>query len=582
MSLELTMLQEAKTQRDTARTFYGYNHRPRIGNGEFFDTMNTTSKEYPLLSPRSPRGTIRELTKPHGLYALNGLMYVDGTDLYYRDELVYSNLQDNDKTFVGMGAYAIIFPDKISFNTSTGEVRHLEQHNIAESVRAELCRIDGSSYDVNVRSDSEPQEPFNGMLWMDTSDPELYELKIYSEAEHRWQAVSTTYCKLIGEAIGLYLKDYDAVDIQGITGDAVQDLNGSHIVYKADTDYLVITGTSVKWEGYSQDTEVTVDRTLPDMDFVCQHENRLWGCSNKTHEIMCSALGDPETWSRFLGISTDSYAATVGSPGDFTGIASHGGYVLFFKEERIHKMYGSQPSNFQLTETVCRGVEKGSHGSLCAVNEILYWKSREDVCAYSASMPSGIGENLGDVIYRNAVSGATGKYLYMNFEDTDGKHQLFLYDTEKGIWHRQDETDARWMTSYENSLYYIDGNKLMDMNGLEGEPEKPVLWWVKTGDLGMDSQNNSYVGSMSPDARYISKVQIRMDLEAGSFVAFSTQYDREDDWTEVFRISAHGKRSILVPIIPRRHDTMRMKIEGIGPCRLYSFAKSVEDGGFRE
>lgn len=583
MSLELTMLQEAKTQRDTARTFYGYNHRNRIGNGEFFDTLNTTSKDFPLLSPRSPRGIVKQLTKPHGLYALNGLIYVDGKVIYYNDKPTTYVDEDSDKTFVGMGAEVIIFPDKIAFNTYTRRVRHLEQHNEATFVTAELCRVDGTRYDVDKTSSTEPEKPFHGMLWLDTSDPELWELKIYSEAEHRWGAVSTTYCRLNGMSLGYNLKDYDAVDIQGITGEDVQDLNGSHIVYKAGDDFIVITGTSVKWKGYYQNETVTVDRKLPDMDFVCQHENRLWGCSNKTHEIFCSALGDPATWNRFLGISTDSYVATVGSPGDFTGCISHGGYVLFFKEDRIHKMYGSQPSNFQLTEIVCRGCAKGSHDSLCSVNEVLYWKSREDVCAYTSSMPTGIGDNLGDDVYVNASSGAAGRFLYMNMDDASGKRWMFTYDTEKNVWHKQDHINARWMTSVDTSLYCIDDlGRIIDLTGNQGEPEKPVHWMVETGDLGIDSQNNSYVGSMSPDARYLSKIQVRMDLDTGSHIAFAVQYDHQDEWKEVYRMAANGKRSILVPIIPRRHDSIRMRIYGVGPCKIYSFAKTVEDGGFRE
>ena len=80
-----------------------------------------------------------------------------------------------------------------------------------------------------------------------------------------------------------------------------------------------------------------------------------------------------------MGISTDSYAMTVCSGGDFTGACSHLGYVLFFKEDVIHRIYGTKPANYQLTNVESRGVEKGSEKSLVIVNETLYYKSAQDL-----------------------------------------------------------------------------------------------------------------------------------------------------------------------------------------------------------
>ena len=36
------------------------------------------------------------------------------------------------------------------------------------------------------------------------------------------------------------------------------------------------------------------------------------------------------------------------------------GYALFFKENTLHKLYGSKPSDFQLSSLRCRGVAKGA------------------------------------------------------------------------------------------------------------------------------------------------------------------------------------------------------------------------------
>ena len=67
---------------------------------------------------------------------------------------------------------------------------------------------------------------------------------------------------------------------------------------------------------------------MPELDFLCENENRLWGCKGDT--IYASKLGDPFNWNVFDGVSTDSYAVDVGSAGDFTGCFAYRGYPVFF------------------------------------------------------------------------------------------------------------------------------------------------------------------------------------------------------------------------------------------------------------
>lgn len=84
---------------------------------------------------------------------------------------------------------------------------------------------------------------------------------------------------------------------------------------------------------------------------------------------------------------------TVGSDGDFTGASTCLGYVLFFKENCIHKLYGSKPSDFQLSAIRCRGVARNASRSLCVLNETLYYLSPDGVMAWDGSVPSKVSEN---------------------------------------------------------------------------------------------------------------------------------------------------------------------------------------------
>src|SRR5699024_8677059 len=92
---------------------------------------------------------------------------------------------------------------------------------------------------------------------------------------------------------------------------------------------------------------VKITRELPELDYICEKDNRLWGVSSAERTIYASALGDPSNFFTFDGLDTDSYAAAVGSEGNFTGLCKYGNTVLAWKERTLHKILGSNPSDFQ-------------------------------------------------------------------------------------------------------------------------------------------------------------------------------------------------------------------------------------------
>ena len=139
---------------------------------------------------------------------------------------------------------------------------------------------------------------------------------------------------------------------------------------------------------------VELERRVPDMDYLTECDNRVWGCSNKENVIYACKLGDPTNWFSYRGIAADSYAVTVGSDGAFTGAATCMGYALFFKENTLHKLYGSKPSDFQLSSLRCRGVAKGAARSLCVINETLYYLSPDGVMAWDGSIPNKVSTAL--------------------------------------------------------------------------------------------------------------------------------------------------------------------------------------------
>ena len=169
--MNLPVMDEIPASRDMIQEFGGYNHNFRIGDHEFFDMQNLTGDLYPLLSSRARRGKVRELAKPNGLYATDRLVYVDGTSLYYNGAVV-AEVSDSEKSFVSMGAYLVVWPDKIAYNTYTGEVKSLgAKFEMVGTVTFRLCKVDGVEYGDYAVGGAAPEDPKDGDFWLDTLRP---------------------------------------------------------------------------------------------------------------------------------------------------------------------------------------------------------------------------------------------------------------------------------------------------------------------------------------------------------------------------------------------------------------------------
>ena len=517
--MHLPNLNDSDKQIKQIVDFRGYNHNPSIIDGEFYDMFNLSSSQYPVLSPRKPRGTVQVLTSPNGIIAKNALAWVDGTNFYYNG-VIKGTVSNNQKQLLSMGAYILIFPDKVYYNTSTDVFGNLETtFSTSESVPIYRCTLDGT--------------------------------------------ISSTglYLRIIISGLGNVFKQYDGVTISGCS---VAELNTTKIIRNIGTDYIVVDAGSVT--NYIN-TGIVMKRTVPDMDFLVENTNRVWGCSSSKHEIYASKLGDPFNWNCFEGISTDSYAATIGSDGDFTGGISYLGYVLFFKEDRIHKIYGSKPSNFQIFDNACKGVAKGSEKSLSIVNNILFYLSRDGIMAYQGSLPENISHEFGDVKYSNAVSGALVDKYYISMKDSSNTWHLFVYDNRLNMWHKEDNTHATYFTMLNGELYYIDAstNTLKKMIGTDTDL---IRWYGEFSDYSEQSMNK----------KYIHRIQLRAELEASSTMEAWIMYDNTGIWERIITISGRMKKLYNIPIKVRRCSFYKLKLSGIGQCKIYSFAKIYREG----
>lgn len=584
--MKYPQLQPTVTSRSIVDTFLGYNHNARISDGEFYDMRNLVSDVSPVLSPRKARGLFLQSGNVQGMIAKDSLCYIDGSYFVmnaYRVDMGLSTADDDcPKQLISMGAYVIILPDKKYINTANltdwGNID--AEVTTTAAVTFTPSMQDGTAFSPNYIQPTEPEGPENMALWMDTSATP-HSLKQWSESAGMWSSIATTYVRIQCPGIGKAFSQYDGIHItipDGLTANTaaqLKELNGSAIVYAKDDDFIAVVG--ILDEETTIEEHITVSRKMPVMDFVIENDNRLWGCrygqnnnGDVVNELYACKLGDFRNWNCYMGISTDSYAVSLGSDGQFTGAITHAGYPIFFKENCMHKVYGQIPANFQVQTTACRGVQKGCSRSLAIVNEILYYKSQHAICAYDGSLPAEISYALGDVQYCNAVAGAHGNKYYVSMQNTtSGEWDFLVYDTAKGMWHKEDNLQAAQLCSCRDELYCsLPDGKIITILGSGEAYEENVAWMAQTG----------IINASLPERQYLQRISIRMILEPGSQVSILVQYDSCGDWENLGNMVGSNLHSFTFPVRPRRCDHLRLRIEGVGKAMIFAITKTISGG----
>ena len=528
--MELPSMKYAdKLTKEKQIRFRGLNHNIGARDGEIWDMMNMTGDHSPVLATRQKRRLYRKLDNPGGLTAWDGLAWVDGTGFYYGGEMK-GQVSEGKKTFGGMGSRIVILPDKCYYDVNTDTFGNMESRWEGDALTFGNGMLYGVAADANMIR-------HEGTEWME------------------------------------YFREGDAVTISGCA--IHPENNQTAIIREIDGDklYFYENVFAIGEEEYSEEGALAIARTVPDLLSVCENENRLWGRTKDT--VYSSALGDIFNWNLYDGIDSDAYAVTPGSPGKLTGCASYRGYPIFLKEEQIYKVYGSVPSDFQLMGSASLGLAEGSEESIAVAGETMYYLGRNGIMAYSGGIPQSVGDAFGVGRFRNAVGGSDGLKYYVSMEDENGEAWLYVYDTQRRTWHKEDQTRVTHFAMWKGNLYYLN--------------DKGEIWITGTiQDPPQDSQEEIAFDFMveftdftddDPNKKGVEKLQLRVELDPGACMIVMIQFDSDGCWRRVKELMGHDpKRSFLLPIVPRRCDHYRIRLEGTGGCRIYSLAREYYSG----
>lgn len=508
--------------------FGGLNMTEGARDGEICRMRNLSADLSPVLATRGRRYRIATLKAPGGLVALEKLGWVDGEEFIY-DGKVRGTVTPGQKIFGVIGTTIIILPDKCWYDAESETFGRLESKWEGESLTFE-----------------------NGLLYEEAAD------------------ANTIRCE--GVDWGKWFREGDAVTIAGCT--VHKENNITPIIRQISGDRMYFYENVFRLEGsdrltpYTETGKLSISRTVPDLVDICENEGRLWGCDGRT--IYASKPGDIFNWNVYDGLESDAWAMTPEAAGKNIACFAYKGFTQLFKEDHLYKVYGSYPSNFQVLGSATLGVAEGSGRSLAVAGETLFWLGRNGMVAYTGGIPQNIAEVFGTARFRNGVAGSDGMKYYISMEEAGGGWGLYVYDTRTNQWHREDDTHVTHFAKCDGQLYMLtEQGEIWLMGNVhqvpEGaQPEEDFAWMAEFSDFTEED----------PNKKGVCKLLLRLELEEDAEVRVLIRFDSTGEWTQIWRAEYEGvKRSYYLPIIPRRADHYRIRIEGTGGIRIYSMTR---------
>lgn len=488
-----------RKQKKELVAFRGINYSDAYRDGDLRESLNISTRRFPYLTTRRARRKLDEYDGATALAVRGGIVVVKGTDLLYDGEVV-GTVTEGEKQFAVVNTKLVIWPDKVYLDLVDMKVK-----NLWAKVSGTGAKFTSEDGDIAVTGWPDLTEHFN---------------------------------------VG------DAVTISGCTKEA----NNKTLIVQSMTANLLSFGPGM-FEDATEAGTVFLERKVPDMDYICESNNRLFGCSSKDQVVYVSALGNPLNFYIEEGIASDSFAVAVGSDGDFTGCCKHGSSVLFWKENRLHKLLGTYAQEYSLYEYSMEGLQKGSHKSMQIINEVLYYMGNHGVYTYAGGMPTRISENFGEKEFTNGVAGTDGDNYYLSVMDGDSA-SLLVYETQSGFWFREDATNAVDFARISNALYMLDDTGsvwLLDTK----EEDKDVEWMAQFTPFHESAEGR----------KHFSKIILRVEIPRGAWLKAEIRLDN-GRWREVGKIIGKDMDSIPIQLPVNRCDMLEVRLSGRGPCTM--------------
>lgn len=349
-----------------------------------------------------------------------------------------------------------------------------------------------------------------------------------------------------------------------------------------DGSKLYFIDGSLQLRQYDGTTLTTLSAARPSSSFIATYMNRFFMAGQNDNLLWYSGLRDAADWS-----STNKYTGTgkitvETQDGEKpTGLTGFNNHVILFKKYTMHKLFGEDSTNFNMTQPY--GVGCISDRTVVPTRESLFWLGPDGFYDYmGGSAPTKISDPVKNYINsinmayaQHCVAGTDGRFVYLSLVTGSATtpNVTLKYDLQTRAW---------WVESYVATAFYLDGTtfyfatadgKIMKMGGAD-DNGTPIEWSIETKPF---SEGDETV------RKTINRIYIVCDVEIGSTINVAYAGGTEgEDWNVIKTVTnGTGKvQSIQIPVIVITPDHWyRLKLFGLGKVKIHRIIREISRRG---
>lgn len=533
--------------------FGGLDLRSKAADHTLSMTENLCADAYPALTPRKPRSRVVSETGICAFCApeytgnpISAFTGVKDRHFYYQGtQIGTQTLLEGEKSIVDFNGKLCIFPDKLYYDY--------------------LPDPDTGTVTAALKS-MEKTLSLSGVT--------------FYTSHNTLTGAYTAYLSKSGADFTQF-QPGDSLIISGCT----KTQNNTHAIqgrkdYAADTDIIsaVVSASEIgrldlllfnkygEYAAFSNTTEsgtVTIRLSIPDMNHVCVHNNRLWGTAANGEYIYASKLGDCLNFNSFQGLEDDSWYSMIGTPGSFTGICSYRSSVVAFKRDCIHHVYGDAPQNFSIPKQTMGGCIDGR--SIAELGGVLYYLSAAGFFAYNGGEPYPAAPQLDSAAYTACAAGTNGRRYYAAAYKSDGTCDVLAFDPDYAVWYREDNKPFLGFLFYGGSLYAAASDGIWRFQS----GSETVSWSLTTQKL-------TYRTIVQ---KGIPCLWLRLEADSDTTVTVAVSHDGGEFVTCAKLPPRSGFGVSRIPVRFQKCDSFQIRISGSGHAVLHDLELITYQGG---
>lgn len=358
---------------------------------------------------------------------------------------------------------------------------------------------------------------------------------------------------------------YDGVSKGTVTDDlkCMVNMNGNIVIFPDCKYYDYIDDD---WGYFS----------APDLEYVTEWNNRLWGVAAGDSYIYACVQGDFTDWDSVTegGGEMDSYFVDTGGNSEFTGITTYMNHVIAFKSDQYFEIYGNLPSNFQ----VIAGTKDGlvTNEALTEVDSRLYFLSNKGPMVYTGGVPVHIGAELPDDITTGTFGQDKNKLYFSAYDGVT--YTLYVYDGRYGLWHKEDFTQIEQFCNHLGQLYGLtSAGALYKMGDTAlADAGETITWYMETKAYYDQTFDKKEYHTLNILAKIdpTGYMDVKLEIDNGDEVSYGRYTSTE-----------YLDQEIIIPINQKKCNRFKLILEGQGDFllrhvqRQFSIGSKLPTGG---